>query len=200
MSMQSTALPPLLTTLDAALDATGAPFLELANTGITEMQIAATLEAAGLGPAPIELYEWFQWHNGSREVPGRWGAEMVGPGFWTLFSLEDSLADRARWMETWPPGSEMPWDPSWLPIAGGGQQNRLAILLRTSTTDHAHVGFWAMGNGQDVDAMQTAERSLADVVTTWLRALRERYVWWDETHQAWDMDGTATRPEFRLYS
>jgi hypothetical protein len=49
------------------------------------------------------------------------------------------------------------------------------------------------------NTMNSAERSLAEVVTTWLRALEQRYVWWDVAHQAWDME-TPTRPEFRLYS
>jgi len=197
--MHTTPLTALLAELDAALDATGAPFLELANPGIGEDRVATALLDAGLRPPPAELLEWWRWHNGSREVNGRWGAEMVGPGFWTLLSLEQSLADRARWREMWPAGSELPWDPSWLPIAAGGQNNRLVILLDESTAEHAHVGYWTMFNGPDGPPMQTAEHSLADIVKTWLRALRERYVWWDASHQAWDM-GTSTRPEFRLYS
>ena len=78
MSMPTTALTFLLTTLDAALDATGAPFLELSNAGCTDTQIGAALDAAGLGPAPVELYEWFRWHDGSREAPGRWALELGG--------------------------------------------------------------------------------------------------------------------------
>ncbi|WP_028049583.1 SMI1/KNR4 family protein [Cellulomonas sp. URHD0024] len=194
--MHTTPLTALLAELDAALVATGAPFLEMANPGIDEDEVTAALADAGLSTPPTELLEWWRWHNGSRLVQGRYLGATIGPGGWTLLSLDEALADRARWMELWPSGSEMPWDPTWLPIAGLGAHTRLAVLLDDSTTERAQVGIIDMF---DDDTMNTAERSLAEVVTTWLRALEQRYVWWDAARQAWDME-EPTRPEFRLYS
>ena len=91
-------------------------------------------------------------------------------------SLPEALEDRLLWLES-RTGGEGDWSENWLPFAyGSPDHRRLVGRLDESTADEVCVGLWFVF---DVPPQEPAERSLADVVTVWLRALRERRVRWD---------------------
>lgn len=171
--------------LEEALLAQGARTLEFASPGLSEDQIATTLAGIGL-PAPHEVITWWGWRNGSvRDGSGRARASASI----TMFlqpTLSESIAYRAmRRAEavqqgTPPEQLDIAWHHSWLLLAG--RREPLAVLLEQGASTSPVITSDPYGN---IDSAT----SIAEVVAVWVRALEERWWYWDEDETRW-------RPQF----
>lgn len=192
MPPRTTRLTQLLHDLESELAAAGAPFSSHANAGIRDDEVDDLLATAGLH-VPTELREWWRWHDGCRVDLRRPFAQEIGPGSWSPMSLAEALADRASWLES-ATGEADYWAETWLPFAyGSPDHRRLVGRLDESTADELCVGLWFVF---DVPPREPVECSLADVVTVWLRALRERRATWDG--HGWKQP--AHLPDLPLYT
>lgn len=163
----------------------GARTLEFASPGLSEDEIATTLTSIGLA-APAEVLTWWGWRNGS--VRDGSGLQRASASI-TMFlqpTLAESIAYRAmRRAEavqqgTPPEQLDIAWHHSWLLLAG--RREPLAVLVEPEASACPVITSDPYGN---VDSAT----SIAEAVSVWVRALEERWWYWDKDENWW-------RPQF----
>lgn len=188
----TTRLTPLLHELEARMDAAGAPFSSRALPGLSDAQIDELLAPSGLTIA-TELREWWRWHHGSLSDSVTPFAHEIGPGSWGLMTIPEALDDAALWLAS-STGEDGDFSPTWLPVTRGAPHHRrLVARLDGSGPDEVCVGYWYVF---DIPPEAPVAHSLADVVETWLTALRRGWTRWDG--EAWVCDDY--RPDFPDYA
>lgn len=172
MESKTTRLTLLLREFETLMDDAGAPFSSFALPGLTDREIDELLAPTGL-TVPTELREWWRWHHGCGE--SEYG-HRIEPGAWGPLNIPQAVEDAGVWERYG--ASELGWRRSWLPFAEapGGHQ-RLVARLEDSTADEVCVGWWHLDGPAPADPV---ERSLADVVQSWIRAIRSGYATWTD--------------------
>ena len=174
----------LLQELESQWRREGAPVAGLLAPGLSDAQIDELVEPLGI-VLPEELRVWWRWHNGLAEKPDEHQRGSIGPGDWHPMSLREA---RDRYLQEphrkdWPDG-DLYWRDAWFPFANLSND---VLFVDTSRIDPrgdaapVRIRKWFGWEGYDVDIAP----SLAVVLATWVRALREGYYWWDRDEGVW---------------
>jgi len=176
-------LGDLLLELEAEWRALGAPVDELVYPGLEREQVSGQLQDA-FGKAPVELVEWFSWHNGGPINRRTAAQQLAAPMGRTLSPLEDCLSDRQSYLalptET-ADGAVLPaWDPRWLSLThyiGGG-----VLAFHVDHLTLIDVYWW------DAEFTHSAADSMEEAVRTWVETLRAGYYAWEGGDWVYDVN------------
>ncbi|WP_258725873.1 SMI1/KNR4 family protein [Cellulomonas sp. NS3] len=153
---------------------------------------------------PDDLVAWWAWHDGTvpRQTPHGpgWFPVAVGAG-WAFRSLEGTLAERQRWLQTAELSAEPPelpaeafWPTSWLPIVGS-EHSYLAADLAEATKDRTRISY-VERETLAAHAPDVAER-WSEVVGWWVRLLQLGATTWSPTAGTWVTDETLVPDDLR---
>ena len=168
----------------------GSPISRYLRSGRPEGDVRAALEAFGLSP-PVELVDWFGWHDGidyQAAARGEGAAVPIEVFFsLTLLGLEEAAGlcreRRAGVRELFgvdPPGPEADpfWRDPWFPVIAGGDSLFAAACDAAATRESAPV--WRVFSHPGPFETGQVGDSLADLVGRMATEIRAGSVWWDE--------------------
>jgi len=194
-------LAALLVELEETWLRNGMPDTHWLAAGLPAGEVEAALDAIGLA-APVEIIEWFGWHNGAS---GSSNLRQLRPGLGTggiePLSLTRALDERALMMELAASLAEDPmaipedlplWHSEWLPVGAWAHGALLTVELGARETVPVRVVDWEDGEFKTVRA-----ESLARVVELWIEWL-DAYCEWDSVLHTWRLDFAALPLDVRL--
>ncbi len=162
----------------------GAPVQELVFPGLARQAVGRQLRDA-FGKAPVELVEWFSWHNGSPINRPMDELRSAAPSSRTLMPLQDCLAHRREFLAVprqTSDGWDLPrWDPRWLTLSHDtGGEGSLAFHVDDLTL--IDVYWW------DAEFTRIAADSMAEAVRIWVETLRAGYYAWEGGNWVYDVN------------